>query len=198
MNARLPLLCALLPLLPLLPLLAVGNSYAQDSLAVEPGARIRIHTTDIEDCQPCIGTLVSLDADQVVFKAGPYSSRSIPRSEISRLEVSTHHSTGTKTGATIGGLIGGVLGLGAGLVGCARANIDCEGKCTSCWAPAALGIAVGGGLGAGTGALLAHYRSRTNGTRFHWSRFRSDSASQRTAPPCRYRSASEGGHYFKR
>jgi hypothetical protein len=148
MSIRLPLLCALLPLL------AVGDSRAQDSLAVEPGARIRIHTTDIEDCQPCIGTLVSLDADQVVFMPGPRSSRTIPRSEISRLEVSIRHTTGTRRGAAIGGLIGGILGLGAGLVGGARGNVDCEGKCTSCWGPAALGIVVGGGLGAGTGGVV--------------------------------------------
>ena len=124
----------------------VRNGLPGGGVQPGPGARIRISTPD----GPRVVRQLADFSPDSLYLAGEGGRATIPRAEVTQLQVAMGRDRrrGARTGFLVGGIGGGVLaGLGS-------ASLGDWGLLLSPFA-ALFGVAVGGGLGAGTGYILA-------------------------------------------
>jgi len=149
--------CALIALvswaaLPLVSWAAIPVAAAR----LEPGARIRWVSTE-EPNTIRIGTLAALTSDTLFVSGGPGASgRSLPLSEVSQLEVSQGRPSKVGGYAVIGGVCGGLTGLALAAIADAgtSALASAWGAEPDSHVPYHRFFLVGGGIGAGIGALI--------------------------------------------
>jgi hypothetical protein len=162
-----------------LPLALPLAALQAQTVAPDFGDRVRIHFTDARTSRVVTGTLLFQDADSVTLlekvKAGPVMASpragppaiqliegrrvSVPRPQISRLEVSTGHSS-AGTGALIGAGIGVAGGVALGVASLCSNNdgmfcLDTPGQVVVL---AAATGAIGAAIGAIVGLCVHHER----------------------------------------
>jgi len=131
---------------------APAHLAAQDP-AVAPGSRIRVYAPSI-NAKRFVAAVVSLDGDSLtldaeIWRDGAWKPRlTVPFASMNSLEVSRRRHSNAGKGALIGG------GVGAGLV--LASLYSCDGYCGGPGeeGKAVAGVAIGGALGAGVGALI--------------------------------------------
>jgi len=154
MRLRSCLLGVSLAVLPLAPLAAQSTAPP-----VPPGARVRVRVDSPPPPRTVIGTVRTIDADTLALApSGGGAVERVPLTAIDRLEVSrgrgvvaSHVLIGALAGAAVGGLLGG-------------AGSSCGGdQWCSLFRGLAVtgGVALGGLVGAGVGALIKGEKWRT-------------------------------------
>ena len=124
----------------------------QDTLALTPGARVRISAPDLLGPEALIGNVVALRGDTLVVHKADASGAGLrlPLAQVDRLEVSRggrSRGTGAAIGFLVGAAVGGIYGA-AGHPGLAHTDIPEEGE-TAIYAGVAglIGAAIGAALG---------------------------------------------------
>ena len=126
---------------------------AEDQSPAAPGSRVRITAPSVA-AKPLIGTIVAEDDDSLTIEVhGRRETVGVPRSALTKLEVSrspSRHGRWAGRGALAGALVGGILGYAAG-----DSNCDDKWLCFSHEATAAGGIILLTPIGALIGALTS-------------------------------------------
>jgi len=149
----------LIRVLPAAGVLLVGSARlaplaAQFEATLDPGARVRVTSTHAEGAK-LIGTVLSDDRDSLRLSLAEWADPvALPRTSITKLEISQGQHSNVVRGAWIGGAIGAAIGVAVGLL----LGSDLPGTPSgySAGTKAAIGGVflgvIGLGIGAGIGA----------------------------------------------
>jgi len=161
-----PLTARLARFLSVLVLVAIAPEYsaAQSGLAsLSPGTRVRVKAASLGPSARS-ARVVSAGADTLVVRPdgeGDFTV-TLPRTEITQLDVSVGRSTRKArlalAGAAVGGLVGVVVGVATFTDPCVENPAICAGWFYETQGSAAFGGFVGGALvGAAAGAIAGHF-----------------------------------------
>jgi len=140
---------------------AAGAVMAQHVAALEAGARVRVWGPAWRD-QAVTGTLVSFDGDTLLLQpVGKADTLRIPRSGVTRLDVSRGSASRVGAGIKYGVIVGVIVGTVVGAAACA-AEYSCSGDedaGANTLAYSFTGALVGLGSGLVVGAAVGAARS---------------------------------------